>query len=74
MEDLIRLEQGDILSFDYPLRRPLDCSINGTRKFRGRMVSSGEKLAFEVQEFLERPAPAVTQNLISAAASAATSG
>ena len=32
MEDLIRLEQGDILSFDYPLRRPLECNINGRQK------------------------------------------
>ncbi len=67
MEDLIRLEQGDTLSFDYPLRRPLDCSVNGTRKFRGRMVSSGEKLAFEVQNLIERPTPSTSGGLVSAA-------
>src|SRR5579862_3353506 len=68
MEDLVRLEQGDILSFDYPVRRALECNINGKQKFRGRMVSSGEKLAFEVQEVIERPGPTVSVNLVSAAA------
>jgi flagellar motor switch protein FliM len=74
LEDLIRLEQGDILSFDYPLRRPLDCSINGTPKFRGRMVSSSEKLAFQVQDFVERSLTQSAANLLSAAAAAAASG
>jgi flagellar motor switch protein FliM len=66
MEDLIRLERGDILSFDYPLRRQLECDINGKRKFTGRMVSSGEKLAFEVQDVVQRPVPSAG-NLVSAA-------
>src|ERR1039458_6928898 len=74
MEDLIRLEQGDILSFDYPLRRSLECSINGKQKFRGRMVSSGEKLAFEVQDVIERPAPSTLGNLATAATAGTRSG
>ena len=74
MEDLIRLEQGDILSFDYPLRRSLQCSINGTRKFRGRMVSSGEKLAFEVQDVIQRPPPKAMGSLVAAAAAGARAG
>ena len=68
LEDLIRLEQGDVLSFDYPLDRPLECTINGKNKFRGRMVASGEKLAFQVKELMDRPV-AVSPNLIAAAAS-----
>ena len=74
MEDLIRLEQGDILSFDYPLHRPLECSINGRQKFRGRMVASGEKLAFQVKEVVERPTPAVSSNLVAAVAAGARPG
>jgi flagellar motor switch protein FliM len=74
MEDLIRLEQGDILSFDYPLRRPLECNINGRQKFRGRMVSSGEKLAFEVQDVVERPALSTSGHLVSAAAAGGKPG
>jgi len=67
MEDLIRLEQGDILSFDYPIDRPLECNINGRQKFRGRMVASGEKLAFQVKDLIERPVLS-SGNLIAAAA------
>ncbi len=64
MEDLIRMENGDILSFDYPLHRPIECNINGMRKLTGRMVASGEKLAFQVKDFVEKQ-PATTQfNLI----------
>ena len=74
MEDLIRLEQGDILSFDYPLRRPLECNINGKEKFRGRIVSSGEKLAFEVQDVIERPVLSTPGNLVSAAVAGGKSG
>jgi flagellar motor switch protein FliM len=74
MEDLIRLEQGDILSFDYPLRRSLECSINGRRKFRGRMVSSGEKLAFEVRDLIERPVLSSAGSLATAAAAGARTG
>jgi flagellar motor switch protein FliM len=71
MEDLIRLETGDILSFDYPLRRPLECNINGKQKFRGRMVSSGAKLAFEVQDVVERPTPSSAGHLVTAAGAGA---
>jgi flagellar motor switch protein FliM len=74
MEDLMRLEQGDILSFDYPLRRPLECNINGKEKFRGRIVSSGEKLAFEVQDVIERPVLSRSGSLVSAAAAGAKPG
>jgi flagellar motor switch protein FliM len=74
MEDLIRLEQGDILSFDYPLGRQLECSINGRQKFKGRMVSSGEKLAFEVKDVIERPTPTVPRNLAVAAIAGARNG
>jgi flagellar motor switch protein FliM len=74
MEDLIRLEQGDILSFDYPIHCPLECDINGKPKFRGRMVASGEKLAFEVKDTIEKPAPQTSGNLLSAAAAGARAG
>ena len=50
MEDLIHLEEGDVLSFDYPTGRPVDCRVNGKLKFRGRILSTGQKLAFQVEE------------------------
>jgi flagellar motor switch protein FliM len=68
MEDLIRLEQGDILSFDYPTHCPMECNINGKQKFRGRMVASGDKLAFEVNDVIEHQVPTAAGHLIAAAA------
>jgi flagellar motor switch protein FliM len=50
MEDLLRLEEGDVLSFDYPTHRTVDCKVNGRFKFRGRIGSTGRKLAFYVEE------------------------
>lgn len=50
MEDLLRLEEGDVLSFDYPVERAIGCKINGKLKFRGRAASLGPKLAFYVEE------------------------
>jgi flagellar motor switch protein FliM len=74
MEDLIRLEQGDILSFDYPIHQAIDCEINGRQKFRGRMVASGEKLAFQVSEVIERQIPVSAGHMIAAAAAAGKNG
>src|SRR5579864_907970 len=29
LRDLMNLEEGDVLSFDYPVTKPLNCSVNG---------------------------------------------
>lgn len=50
VEDLMDLKEDDVLSFDYPVSRLVDLCINGKIKFRGRIVSTGQKRAFEVQE------------------------
>jgi flagellar motor switch protein FliM len=50
VEDLMKLDKGDILTFDYPLDKPLDISLNGKRKYRGQIVSTGRKRAFAIQE------------------------
>jgi flagellar motor switch protein FliM len=60
MQDLIQLEKGDILTFEYPARRPLECLVNGKEKLRGRMVASGDRLSFQVKEVIEQPAPVIT--------------
>jgi flagellar motor switch protein FliM len=70
MQDLIRLEQGDILSFDFPVHRPLECLLNGKQKFHGRMVASGSKLAFQVKDVIEKPA----SNVLPDRAAAVTAG
>jgi flagellar motor switch/type III secretory pathway protein FliN len=50
VEDLMDLKEEDVLTFDYPVERPLDLSINGKVKFRGGIVTAGRKRAFEIEE------------------------
>jgi len=49
VEQLMALNSGDVLMFDYPVNRPLDLIINGTLKFRGHVFSTGRKRAFLVE-------------------------
>ena len=50
LRDLMNLEQGDILSFEFPSCRPLDLVLNREKKYRGEMVNSGRRAAFRVLE------------------------
>jgi flagellar motor switch protein FliM len=49
-KDLIALRTGQILTFNYPLRDPVQASANGAVQIRGHIVSAGRKRAFQVQE------------------------
>lgn len=46
--DLLRMEEGDVLTLDYPVDRPLDLLINGKPKFRGSVMGSGRKKALQI--------------------------
>ena len=50
LEDLIHLEEGDVLCLDYAVERALHGHLNGKRKFQGRVASTGQKLAFQIDE------------------------
>jgi len=50
LEDLMGLSEEDVLTFDYPVGRLLDLFVNGKLKFRGRVVSTGRKRAFQIEE------------------------
>jgi flagellar motor switch protein FliM len=50
LKDLMNLEEGDILSFEFPAGRPLDLRLNGERKYRGEIVNAGRRAAFRVSE------------------------
>jgi flagellar motor switch protein FliM len=50
LRDLVNLEEGDVLSFEYPVVRPLDFLLNGQRKYRGEIVNAGHRAAFRVTE------------------------
>jgi len=40
MVDVLALAPGDVLSFDYPVDRPVQLNVNGKCKFRGRIVAA----------------------------------
>jgi len=44
--DLLRLTEGDVLTFDYPVSRPLDGLLNGKLRFRGKVVASDRRRGF----------------------------
>ncbi len=50
LEDMVKLEEGDVLTFDYAVDKPLGLLINGKRKFNGQIATIGPKLGFSVEE------------------------
>ena len=53
--DLLGLRPGHLLVFDFPVDRPVDMLVNGTRKFTAHVVSTGRKRACQVEAI--RPMP-----------------
>jgi flagellar motor switch protein FliM len=53
VRDLLEIEEGDVLQLDYPVGQPVDCTINGTKKYRGRLAGSRTKKAFVIEEMPE---------------------
>jgi flagellar motor switch protein FliM len=48
VEDLMDLAEGDVLTFDYPIEKPVDLIINGKLKYHGQIVSNGRKRAMQI--------------------------
>jgi len=51
--DLLKIEEGQVLTFDYPIDRKVDFLINGKKKYHGQVVSNGRKRAFQIESGLE---------------------
>ncbi len=49
IRDLLRLSEGHVLMFDYPVERPVELLVNGTHKYSAQMVSTGRKRACLVE-------------------------
>jgi flagellar motor switch protein FliM len=60
VQNLLRLEEGQLLTFDHPVGRPVDLEVNGGRKFSGHVVTTGKKRAFQVEEMHRPPYPGNT--------------
>ena len=50
VENLLQLEEGDVLSFDYPLTKQLDLTVNGKVKYQGQIVVAGNKKALFIKK------------------------
>ncbi len=48
LKDLMDLAEGDVLSFDYSIHKPLDCTLNGKLKFHGHIAAHGNKKGFGI--------------------------
>jgi flagellar motor switch protein FliM len=53
LRDLVEMNVGDVVSLGYAVTRPLDLHLNGTRKFRGQIISKGSKRGFHVTDSAE---------------------
>lgn len=65
VENLLELSEGHLLLFDYPVERPVELLVNGTRKFTAQMVSTGRKRGCLVDQVRVSPAQAHAQGKIS---------
>src|SRR6266852_6529289 len=52
VQDLMKLEPGHVLNFDYPLERPLRLIVNGQDKYEGHLVATRNKKSFQVGKLL----------------------
>jgi flagellar motor switch protein FliM len=50
VETLLEMKEDDVLVFDYPVERPVELMVNGKLKYRGEVVTSGRKRAFQIHE------------------------
>jgi flagellar motor switch protein FliM len=50
--DLLRLQEGQIVRLDHPVERTVVCTLNGVSSFSGQIVSTGQRRAFQVEEFI----------------------
>lgn len=49
VEDLLAIEEGDVLMFDYSTEKPLNLLVNSRLKFHGQVVAQGKKKSFLIR-------------------------
>ena len=50
LEDLMKIDVGDVLTFDHPLDKEVHLFLNGMVKFAGNVISSGTKRGFHLKQ------------------------
>ncbi len=51
LEQLLAVEEGDVLAFDFSTKNDIDLIFNGRHKFKGKIVQSGFKRAFQIGDW-----------------------
>lgn len=54
VENLLRLDRGDILTFDYPVDRDIDVVVNGRHKYKGKVGAKGRKRSVSLDKAVLR--------------------
>ena len=49
---VLRLSEGQIVRLDHPVERRAVCTLNGVSSFSGQIVSTGQRRAFQVEDFI----------------------
>jgi len=50
--DLLQLREGQVVRLDHPMERRAVCTLNGVSSFSGQIVSTGQRRAFQVDDFI----------------------
>ncbi len=53
VRDLLALEEGHLLTFDYPVERPVELLVNGVRRFTAQVVSTGKRRGCLIEQMRE---------------------
>jgi flagellar motor switch protein FliM len=56
-ESLLALKTGQVVTFDYPIQRPLRATVNGAAPMTGHIVSARQKRAFQIERLPIRNIP-----------------
>jgi flagellar motor switch protein FliM len=55
VREFLGLAEGNLLTFDFPVGRPIDLLVNGTHKYAGQVVSTGRKRACLIEKIRLAP-------------------
>ena len=56
VREFLGLAEGHLLTFDFPVDRPIQLLVNGAHKFAGQVVSTGRKRACLIEQIKHAPA------------------
>jgi flagellar motor switch protein FliM len=52
VDDMLKIEVGDVLAFDYPVDRPVTLTVNGRPKYEGHIVGVRRKRGMRIEKLI----------------------